>query len=135
MLSDVTAARDLGLVPPGAGADPVRETLSRLIDRALILDEVERYAPPDPSADAVAIELQRVRARFPSALAFDEALARVGLDEARLRETLRQTLRIGAYLDQRFAADNPERREARIKEWTAGLRRRADIIDLYLAPP
>src|SRR5262249_25957586 len=38
MLSDVIAARDLGLVQPVTAADPIREVLSRLIDRALILD-------------------------------------------------------------------------------------------------
>src|SRR5688500_2664802 len=53
MLSDVTAALEFGLVPRGAAPDPVRETLSRLIDRAIILAEVDRYAPPEPDTDAV----------------------------------------------------------------------------------
>ena len=134
MLSDVTAARDLGLVPLGSGPDPVRNALSRLIDRSLILAEVDRYAPPEPAADAIARELATVRSRFPSEQAFGATLARVGLDERRLGETLREDLRIRAYLDQRFVADTPEQRQSLIDEWVAGLRRRAEIIDLYLAP-
>ena len=65
MLSDVTAARDLG---PRAGSrrrgDPIGAVLSALIDRELILAEVDRYAPPEPGADAVDREVQAVRARF-----------------------------------------------------------------------
>jgi len=170
MLSDVTGARDLGLIAPGAAPDPTREILSRLIDRALILAEVERYAPPEPSADAVDDELQHVRSRFPTSQAFGAALARAGIDETHLRGTLREDLRIRAYSDQRFTqvppsdedlvryySDHPQafmrdgrvvpfdlarqeivqaagadRRRTLIEEWVAGLRRRADIIDLYV---
>ena len=45
MLSDVNAVKELGLVPVPAGADPVREILTRLIDRALMLNEVEQGGP------------------------------------------------------------------------------------------
>ena len=107
MLSDVTAALEFGLVGPGPAPDPVRDTLSRLIDRAIILAEVERYAPPEPDADAVDRELQAVRSGFASPEAFDQALARVGVNAKHLRETLRQNLRIRAYLDQRFTVAAP----------------------------
>ena len=40
-------------------------------------------------------------------------------------------LRIEAYLNQRFAAD--DRRTQRVADWLAGLRRRADIFDAYVA--
>ena len=132
MMSDVTAARDLGLVPAQGAADPIGAVLSQLIDRALMLAEVDRYAPPEPTPEAVNDELRLVRARFQSPQMFEAVLSRVGLDERRLTETLRQNLRIRAYLDQRFTADTPERRKALIDEWIAGLRRRADIIDLYV---
>lgn len=131
MLSDVRAARDLGLVDAGPAADPDRAVLSQLIDRALILDEVERYAPPEPNADAVDRALSEVRARFPSERAFAAALARVGLDERQLRAMVRQNLRMRAYLDQRFAGETAERGEAIIAAWVAGLRGRAAIVDLY----
>ncbi len=149
--------------------DPVRDTLSRLIDRAIILAEVERYAPPEPDADAVDRELQAVRSGFASPQAFDQALARVGVNEKHLRETLRQNLRIRAYLDQRFTVAAPtdeevgryyrehqqefsrngaivpfdqarqnvvqavrtERRRMLVDDWVAGLRRRAEIVDMY----
>ena len=132
-LTDVTAARDLGLVPPPATADPIRALLSTLIDRALVLAEVDRYAPPEPSADMVDREVDQVRARFPSPQAFDVTLARSGIDAGHLRQTLREDLRIRAYLDQRFAVPGAEQpRQALVDEWVAGLRRRADVIDLYL---
>ena len=73
-LSDVTAARDLGLQSAEGAADPVREILSKLIDRELIVAEVDRYAPPEPSAEAIARETGRIRLRFPTAEAFVAAL-------------------------------------------------------------
>ena len=113
MLSDVAAALEFGLVVPvpGPSPDPVRATLTRLIDRAIILAEVERYAPPEPDADAVDRELQAVSSGFASPQAFDEALARVGVNAKHLRETLRQNLRIRAYLDQRFTVATPTEEE------------------------
>ena len=129
-LSDVIAARDLRLQAADGGGDPIRAILTKLIERELVLAEVDRYAPPEPPADAIDREVQRVRARFASQEAFDAALARSGIDDKHLRETARQDLRIRAYLDQRFTAT--ERREALIAEWMAGLRRRGDVIDLYL---
>src|SRR5882672_5342805 len=51
MLSDVTAARDLGLVTLNKAVDPgqsIGAILSTLIDRELVLAEVDRYAPPEP---------------------------------------------------------------------------------------
>jgi hypothetical protein len=131
-LSDVTAAIDLGLQTPDAAADPVRAVLTKLIDRELVIAEVERYAPPEPAAEAVDAEVQRVRQRFATPAAFDAALARSGIDERHLRETLRQDLRTRAYLDQRFSTAS-DRRSRLVDEWMAGLRRRGGVVDLYLA--
>jgi hypothetical protein len=131
-LTDVTAARDLGLQPSDNATDPVRAVLSRLIDRELILAEVDRYAPPEPTAEAVDREVERIRARFSSADGLASALARSGIDDKHLRETLRQDLRIRAYLDQRFASAQ-ERRQALMDDWLTGLRRRGDVVDLYLS--
>lgn len=142
-LTDVTAARDFGLVvvPPNA-ADPVRAALTQLIDRELMLAEAERYAPPEPSAEAVNEGLRIVRSRFADDRSYQAALTRCGIDENHLRETLRQNLRISAYLNQRFVVAAPSDASARvpagdrqsplIDDWLAGLRRRATIIDLYL---
>jgi hypothetical protein len=131
LLSDVRAARELGLVERGEEADPDRDTLTRLIDRALMLAEVDRYAPPTPSDQAVAEALAAVRARSTSPEAFSQTLSRVGLEEMHLREIVRENLRIQSYLDQRFPADTAVRRGELVAEWLAGLRRRAEIVDLY----
>ena len=130
-LSDVNAAHDLGLVKPRESSDPIRDVLSQLIDRELQLAEVDRYAPPEPSAADVDREVQTVQSRFPSPAAFEDVLARSGIDLAHLRETMRENLRIRGYLAQRFLVGE-ERRQQVVDEWIAGLRRRADIIDLYL---
>jgi hypothetical protein len=105
LASDVEAARMFGLVTPDDAAD--EEVLSRLIDRALILGEVSRYAPPEPEDEAVAREVQAVRARFDTPDEFTAALARAGLEETHLREWLRQDLRVLAYLDERFVVTPP----------------------------
>jgi hypothetical protein len=127
--SDASAAFELGLVTIDPTDDPLASALSKLIDRQLMLAEVERYAPPDPPADAVDRLLQSIRARFASPDAYAAALNRSGIDDARLRRTLRDQLRIEAYLDQRFTS---ERRAALVSEWVGGLRRRADITYLYV---
>jgi hypothetical protein len=131
-LSDVTAARDLGLQSADGSPDPIRAVLIKLIDRELVLAEVDRYAPPEPATDAVNREVQGVRERFPSQAALDATLARSGIDQQQLRETLRNDLRIRTYLDQRFATA-ADRRQALVEEWIAGLRRRGDVSDLYLS--
>jgi hypothetical protein len=131
-LSDVTAARDLGLQSADNASDPVRAILSKLIDRELILAEVDRYAPPEPTAVAVDREIERISARFPSADGLAAALARSGIDERQLRETVRQDLRMRAYLDQRFTTAQ-DRRQALMDDWMTGLRRRGEVVDLYLS--
>ena len=130
-LTDVTAATELGLQSADGAADRTRAVLSKLIDRELALAEVDRYAPSEPTAGAVDREVERVRQRFASPAAFEAALARSGIDEKHLRETLRQDLRLRAYLDQRFSV--AARRVSLVNEWLAGLRRRGGVVDLYLA--
>jgi hypothetical protein len=132
LLSDVRAAGSLGLIDVGGAADPTAAILARLIDRTLVIAEVNRYAPPEPEPQAVDDEVRIVRERFATAQAYLAALADCGLDEPLLRERVRQNLRIRAYLDQRFGADTPERAEAAIAAWVASLRRRAEIVNLYV---
>jgi hypothetical protein len=130
-LSDVTAASELGLIAPRSAGDPVRDVLLQLIDRELQLTEVDRYAPPEPLSADVDREVERVRSRFPTADAFNAVLERSGVDLTHLRETLRENLRIRAYLEQRFSIGD-DRRPQVVDDWVSGLRRRADIIDLYV---
>ncbi|MFN7917227.1 MAG: hypothetical protein U0Q55_17925 [Vicinamibacterales bacterium] len=130
-LSDVRAARELGRVTVTDAGDPVRAVLSQLIDRALVLDEVNRFAPPEPAAATIDESLDGVVARADSPAAFEAMLVRLGIDRAFVRDLLREDLRIRAYLNQRFTADTIEQQRAMVNDWVAGLRRRADIVDLY----
>ncbi len=130
-LSDVRAARELGRVDVGTAVDPVRAVLSQLTDRALVLAEVNRFAPPEPTAAALDEALASVTARFASASVFEAVLVRLGVDRSFVRELLREDLRIRAYLDQRFTADTPVARQTLVDEWIASLRRRSDVVDLY----
>jgi hypothetical protein len=110
LMSDVRAARTFGFIAV-AGEDPDGQALARLIDRALILAEVERFAPPEPEAAAVDSGVAAVRQRFASQEAFDAALAQAGIEERHLREYVRQDLRMNAYLDQRFTSVPPAEEE------------------------
>jgi parvulin-like peptidyl-prolyl isomerase len=104
-LSDVNAATAFGLVRvEQPGADSERAVLSALIDRQLQLSEVDRYLPPEPAAADIDARVSEVRARFPTAEAFDAALKQTGLTAATLRAHIRDSLRIETYLQQRFGA-------------------------------
>jgi hypothetical protein len=126
-LSDVQTARALKLVDP---ADDVNAATERLVDRALVLREVDRYAPPEPDEAAIQEQLNRVRSRI-SMEEFDRVLAAGGFTEARLRAWLRDDLRIAAYLNQRFASAGPQNRADLIADWIADLRRRTTIVELW----
>ena len=121
--SDATAALELGLVTPRGTGDPLAGALTQLVERQLMLMEVDRYLPPEPPEDAVNRRLQAIRDRFPSAPAYQAALRRSGADDNRLRQSVRDALRIEAYLDQRFSVPplTAERRETLIGEWVNGL--------------
>ena len=103
-LSDVNAAVGLGLVDTAGAADPIASALEQLIERSLMLMEVERYGPPEPDAARVEARVQTLRARFAGDATFREALAAYGLSNERLRDIARDDLRLDAYLTQRFAS-------------------------------
>ena len=111
LLSDVRAAREFGFVTIERSGDQDAQALARMIDRALILAEVDRFAPPEPDAPAVDKGVDALRQRFSSAESFAAALARVGIEERHLREYVRQDLRMAAYLEQRFTAIPPPEEE------------------------
>jgi hypothetical protein len=102
-LSDVEGAIALGLVPMSDDPNPRQAALQRLIERELQLREVRRYMPSEPSEQEIEQRLQKTRQRFSSPQELTLALARAGIDEARLREIVRDDLRIQAYLNERFA--------------------------------
>ena len=99
-LSDVRTAVRFGLVETGASRDVMTETLDRLIDRLVILAEVERYAPPEPDPDAIRRGVAAFRSRFESEAEIAAALRVAGLDEAALAQWARNDLRIAQYLQE-----------------------------------
>jgi hypothetical protein len=137
-LSDVTAARQFGLVElPAGAADPVAYAIDRLIDRTLMLAEVDRFQPPEPDPAEVTVRVEALERRAGAAAAFDKALAVTGTTREQLRRHIRDDLRITTYLNQRFGATDPAGRSAAIASWVGDLRRRADVTLLYrpTAPP
>jgi hypothetical protein len=128
-LSDVRAAIDLGLIEDGTSN--VAEMTARLVDRELILREVQRYAPPAPSESAVEARLAAITKRFSSPAALLKVLETHGFSEFRLRAWVRDDLRTEGYLAQRFAsAGTPERRRELVVDWLSDLRRRTDVVIL-----
>src|SRR5262245_8334136 len=163
MQSDVTMAVRLGLAPQPAPPDTMAAPLDSLIERRLVLEEVDRYAPPEPADVDVDRRLAEVRARAGSA--FDAILRDSGISLEQLRRHMRDDLRVDAYLLQRFGPMQPSEDEVQqyyrdhqpaftrngavrplddvrdevraqlianqragmIKDWIAGLRRRATI--------
>ena len=102
MQSDVRAFVDLQLVELGTDDDSDDAILTYLIERRLVLDEVDRYVvanPPRSTADRLMTE---VVARFPSEEEFQRALKRVGFTTDDLRQILQDDARREAYLDNRF---------------------------------
>ena len=163
MQSDVTMAVRLGLVPAASATDPISAPLNTLIERRLILEEVDRYAPPDPPEAEIDRDLAEIRAR--AGARFDPVLVESGISVEQLRRHVRDDRRMEAYLQQRFGTMQPsdneiaqyyrdhqtafmrngavapledvrelvrseliaERRATTIRDWIAGLRRRANV--------
>jgi hypothetical protein len=132
LLSDVNAAMLFQFVPRPEAGDPLASTLDRLIERALTLEEVERYQPPEPAAEEIDKRIDAIRQRFATADAFRKALAAVGMTDAQLRSHIRDDLRTVTYINQRFGESDPAARDTLIAEWVTSLRRRADVTVLYL---
>jgi hypothetical protein len=103
-LSDVRGALALGLIDAPAGPDQISAATRKLIDRMLVLREVQRFVPAEPPDIAVDARVTAVSARFASPEAFRAALAAAGFSEALVRGWARDDLRTTEYLNQRFAA-------------------------------
>lgn len=102
-LGDARAAVRLGLVEAPPAADPAAVT-QLLVDRELVLREVQRYAPPAPSASAVDTRIDEIRQRLAASGGWTRILDETGFTEVRLRAWVRDDLRTVAYLAQRFAS-------------------------------
>lgn len=133
ILSDVHAAIQFRLIqPPPGTADPLGFTLERLVQRTLILAEVERFQPPEPDSIEMTVRMEDLQRRAGSADAFDKALSETGITREQLRRHIRDDLRIATYLNQRFGSTTAAaERSAAIETWMSELRRRADVTVLY----
>jgi hypothetical protein len=116
-LTDVNAAIGLGMIEVVGPERPQDAARRQLIDRQLILAEVARFAPPEPDAAAIDAEVAAMKARASGR--FDTLLQSTGLDEQRIRELARDTLRIQAYLIQRFGA-NVQVSEVEVEQYYRG---------------
>jgi hypothetical protein len=75
------------------------------VQRTLLIDEVNRFPPEEPSAEAIAIELERLRERAGGS--FDALERTSGLTADQVRLLARDRLRIQLYIDQRFGVNVP----------------------------
>lgn len=134
-LSDVNAALLFRFVEPPAGTRaPLTYALERLIERNLMLTEVDRFQPPEPAPVEIALRIQELEQRAGSPDAFEKALAVTGTSRDQLRRYLRDDLRTATYLNQRFGTNRvPAERAAAIATWLTELRRRAEVIVQYQA--
>jgi hypothetical protein len=132
-LSEVNGAILFGLIEPPPGTpDPLAFTTNRLIERTLMLEEVERFQPPEPDPVEITIRIDELQKRAGSVAAFEKALKVTGTTREELRRDIRDDLRIATYLNQRFGtATQSNDRDAAIASWIAELRRRADVTVLY----
>ena len=102
-LSDARAALRFALVPQDVAVDPIAAVMERLIDRRLMLAEVDRYAPPEPTPAAVDAAMAAIERRYKDALEMEIALNQSAMSREDLRRYVRDTLRLEAYFQQRFS--------------------------------
>ena len=121
--TDVDAALAFGVIDRQAG-DPVKQ----MIDRRLVIAEVNRFPPPEPAETAVAEQVAKMKATAGAQAA--AVMKRTGADEKRLVELARETLRIQAYVAQRFGGVRSDQQRA---QWLDGLRARGDVTE-FTAP-
>jgi hypothetical protein len=125
MQSDVTASVALGVVE-GQDAEPAGSAaIEQVIERHVLLAEVARFPPPEPTVMAIDELAGAMKARVGPRL--QVLMQETGIDEAGIRELARDTLRIRAYVRQRFGApatlDNPE-----VRQWLRDARGRATVV-------
>ena len=115
---DVRQARLLKLVDVPSDTDDAYVTA--LVNRRLMLAEVRRSPPPEPTAEAVEARYRD----WSRGLGGDPAdrLARAGMTDAGLRAWLSDDIRLQGYLANRFGG-----RSADVASWLAVLRQRAGL--------
>lgn len=124
MLSDVRAFLELGLVDPSASADPVPETLTVLIERQLVVNEISANVIEEPSTQEVEGQMAVVAERLGGLDALRAVLPTVGFTADDFKQLLRENLRVERYLARRF----PGARQPTEEELAAWMREHADEL-------
>ena len=119
--TDVDAAVAFGVIDRQAG-EPVKQ----MIDRRLILAEVNRFPPPEP--DFRVVQDLMVKMKATAGPDVNAVMKRTGVDDNRLSELARETLRIRSYVLQRFG--NSARSEEQMARWLSDLRARGDVAEV-----
>lgn len=119
--TDVEAALAFGVLDPKAG-DPVK----LMIDRRLMLAEVNRFPPPEPDMRAIQALMTTMKATAGPDVSV--VMKRTGVDDKRLSELARETLRLQSYVQQRFG--NSARSAEQMARWLNDLRARGDITEV-----
>jgi hypothetical protein len=96
--TDVQALVEFGLVDATSVTDP--KAVGQAVDRQLMLNEISRFAPPEPFPGEIEQQITEMKARAGQRL--DQVMRVNGLDDERVRALARDTLRIRAYIEQRF---------------------------------
>jgi len=96
-LSDARVAIRLGLVDVDRATDPMAVT-QLLVDRELVLREVQRYAPPVPPESAVEARIDEIAKGLDGSNELARVLEEAGFTETRLRAWVRDDLRAVTYL-------------------------------------
>jgi hypothetical protein len=102
--TDAVAVVRLGLMQPPPQGDALQWTMDRLIERRLMLIEVDRYGPPEPALSEIDARVNAIDARIGSGAALDLILRETGMSVEQLRLYVRDDLRTEAYIRQRFGA-------------------------------
>ena len=100
--SDVRAFLSFGLARLNESSDDGEHVLTAIIERQLILGEVERYLIGQPSPVDVNGALRRAIADAGGPGPFETRLAALGFTREDLEQILRDNLRIDNYLSRRF---------------------------------
>jgi hypothetical protein len=126
MRSDVRAFLDLGLVDGTSSPADEGTVLTLLIERRVVLDEVDRFVVEEPDPVVVEQRLARLRADLPRGTELEPLLARSGLTLDDLRYLLADDIRREMYLQRRFQVVGDDRDEA-VRDWVGNLLTRAQI--------
>jgi hypothetical protein len=121
--SDIRQARLLHLVKTDLGNNDAIQM--ELENRLLILAELSRSRPPEPSAEEKAARRRTWEASFDPGVNIAERIKQSGMTDAGLDAWLSDDVKVEKYIRQRFGSVGDP--AAAIERWLQGLRKRAGL--------